>query len=112
VRRKKKVNLNSPSIQSTGNRVHIALPIPVANVNASPTKTPTSANTAAAPLFFTDVGGPGLLVAGVVGVKVAEGLDKHELAAVLAAETLEGASALTVPFPAKLHASGLCPLAS
>lgn len=53
---------------------------------------------------------PGLLppvLAGADGTKVADGLAIHELAAASAAETDEGASGLTVPFPAKLHACAL-----
>jgi len=42
--------------------------------------------------------------AGALGVNVAEGSEMQELAAALAAEADVGALALTVPFPAKLHA--------
>ena len=50
---------------------------------------------------------PTLAVAGVVGVNVAEGSDKHELAAEFAADTDDGAEGLTVPFPAKAQEAGL-----
>jgi hypothetical protein len=43
-------------------------------------------------------------VEGAEGTNVAPGLDTQELAAALAAETVDGARGLTVPFPAKLQA--------
>jgi len=42
-------------------------------------------------------------VVGAAGVNVADGSDKQELAAALAAETELGAEALMVPLPAKLQ---------
>lgn len=52
------------------------------------------------------------MLAGALGVNVAEGLDKQELATELAWETEEGAWELTVAFPAKLQDWGLRLLAS
>lgn len=45
-----------------------------------------------------------LVVERAVGTNVAPALGTHELAAALAAETVDGARGLTVPFPAKLQA--------
>jgi hypothetical protein len=45
-----------------------------------------------------------LLPEGAVGTNVALGLDRQEVAAALAAETLDGARGLTVPFPPKSQA--------
>lgn len=46
----------------------------------------------------------GVLPEGADGMNVAPGLGIQEVAAALAAETVEDASGLTVPFPAKLQA--------
>lgn len=48
-----------------------------------------------------------VLPAGAVGVKVAEPLARHEVAAAFAEFTSEGAALLTVAFPAKSHETGL-----
>ena len=58
-------------------------------------------------MFFLPETAAGLLVAGVVGVKTADGFERQELAAAFAADTVVGALGLTVPLPAKLQACGL-----
>jgi hypothetical protein len=75
-------------------------------------RTLASASAVTAPLFLELDPGTAFVVAGAVGVNTADGLDKHELAATFAAETVAGAWELIVPFPAKLQASGLWPSAS
>ena len=66
---------------------------------------------ATAPFFFPPLEDAAeavpVLPAGAVGVKVAEPLARHEVAAAFAALTSEGAALLTVAFPAKLHETGL-----
>ena len=47
---------------------------------------------------------PLAVVVGAEGTKVASGLARHELAAALAADGVEGAAELTVPLPEKLQA--------
>lgn len=48
-----------------------------------------------------------MLPAGAVGVKVADPLARHDVAAAFAALTSEGAALLTVAFPAKEQETGL-----
>jgi len=85
--------------------ITIMAPIPHTAL-ASPTR-------GTAPLDFLEldavlpVGEPPPPLAGAVGVKTADPLAKHAVAAALAELTSEGAAVLTVAFPAKLHDTGL-----
>src|SRR5262245_41190433 len=84
-------------------------------ITPRPTKLLESSKRSVVAAFLPDLDPEGdgpLLPLGAEGTNVAEGLDKHELAAAFAADTEDGAVGLTVPLPLKLQAWGSRLLAS
>jgi hypothetical protein len=103
---KKSVDKNYSKILALAQcRVQIALTAHITTLNPNAMRTVSTLNAIA--LFFLPVAGPGVLEAGVVGVKTADGFERQELAAAFAADTVVGALGLTVPLPAKLQACAL-----